>query len=364
MIYSLIRSISISLVQSMPGYSTRNKPFAIIITILLLLNFLILHNIYTRALTTTDTPPYPTYHYFYDGSESREDNFKCINEARRADTERECPELFIIGARKGGTTSLYQYISQHREFRGQGLDKGASAGEIHYFSFFFLRRSWEEYVSRFGERDEHMTGESSVSYLTSCMTPYRLTALCGSNPVIVVLLREPVRRIVSTYVMRYQLLAEKKESLEDFVSEGVRREIVQWKQMLAKNGLEANQLIEDDMLCLFKPAENQINEGLYAMHLNRWFKYFPRENFLIWKSESFRDSPSHYLSLLITRLGLEKLSEDELHEITSVYYNENKYNSTTLMREEDREYLVELYKPFNQQLAAVLGEDYSWEQIT
>ena len=321
----------------MPGYLTRNKPFAIILTILLFLNFIPLYIINTGVLITTDTPPYPTYRYFYANSDTREDEYKYINEARRADTELQCPELFIIGARKGGTTSIYQYISQHRGFRGQGLDKGASAGETHYFSFLFLKRSWEEYTGRFEERDECMTGESSVSYLTSCMTPYRLRALCGSNPVIVVLLREPVRRIVSTYVMRYQLLAE--------------------------SGLKVNQLIEEDMLCLFKPAKNQINEGLYAMHLNRWFKYFPRENFVIWRSESFRANPSHYLSLLITRLGLEELSEDELREITSVYYNENKYNYTALIREEDREYLVELYRPFNQQLTTVLGEDYTWEHI-
>ena len=347
----------------MPGDLTRNKSLAIILTTLLLLNFIPFYIINTRVLTITETLPYPAYRYFYANSDTREDDYKYINEVRSADTERQCPELFIIGARKGGTTSLYQYISQHRGFKGQGLDKETSAGEIHYFSFLFLKRSWEEYMSRFGEREGFMTGESSVSYLTSCMTPYRLRTLCGSNPVIVVLLREPVRRIISTYVMRYQLLADKKESLEDFVSEGVRREIEQWKLMLANSGLKVNQLIEEDMLCLFKPAQNQINEGLYAMHLNRWFKYFPRENFLIWRSESFRDNPSYYLSLLITRLGLVELSKDEMREITNVYYNENKYNYTTLIKEEDREYLVEVYRSFNQQLTAVLGEEYTWEHV-
>ena len=35
-----------------------------------------------------------------------------------------CPQVFIIGARKGGSTSMYQYLSKHPDFKGILLDKG------------------------------------------------------------------------------------------------------------------------------------------------------------------------------------------------------------------------------------------------
>ena len=46
----------------------------------------------------------------------------------------DCPQVFIIGARKGGTTSLYQYLSKHPDFKGILLNRISSAGETSYFS--------------------------------------------------------------------------------------------------------------------------------------------------------------------------------------------------------------------------------------
>ncbi|KAI6657750.1 Tetratricopeptide repeat protein 29-like [Oopsacas minuta] len=308
-----------------------------------------------------DIPPYPNYRYFYKNADNREKECNHIQLQRSSTTERECPDLFIIGARKGGTTSLYQYISQHRGFMGQGLDKNASAGEIHYFSFTFLERSWKDYIDKFSAQRGKKTGESSVSYLTSCMAPYRLRALCGTKPIIVVLLREPVGRMLSTYVMRYHIQANKKESLAEYVNEGVKRDISRWKYLLEEEKILASQLLNQSSFCLFKPARSQIYEGLYSLHLNRWFKYFPRENFLIWRSDEFKDNTSYFLSELIAKLGLQEMNEDELNKITSVYYNSIEYNSTGLARREDMEYLKELYTPFNQQLTDMMAGGYSWQ---
>lgn len=38
--------------------------------------------------------------------------------------------VFVLGARKGGTTSLYSYLAQHPRFEGVRLDQGPRAGEL------------------------------------------------------------------------------------------------------------------------------------------------------------------------------------------------------------------------------------------
>ena len=103
--------------------------------------------------------------------------------------------MFIIGARKGGTTSLYHYLSTHPGF------KKAKNKEIHYFSSRFSKEvGW--YARNFPTKDEcqqAVTGEASVSYLSSCEAPQRLAAftrVLGVDPKIIVLLRNPVRNPV------------------------------------------------------------------------------------------------------------------------------------------------------------------------
>lgn len=103
------------------------------------------------------------------------------------------PSVFIIGARKGGTTSLYHYLSAHPSF------KPARSKEIHFLSSRFSKgTNW--YARHFPVSEDcqasgFVTGEASVSYLSSCEAPQRLSAFCdalGIKPKIVVLLRNPV----------------------------------------------------------------------------------------------------------------------------------------------------------------------------
>ena len=67
--------------------------------------------------------------------------------------------MFIIGARKGGTTSLYHYLSTHPGF------KKAKNKEIHYFSSRFSKEvGW--YARNFPTEDEcqqAVTWEASVA---------------------------------------------------------------------------------------------------------------------------------------------------------------------------------------------------------
>ena len=43
------------------------------------------------------------------------------------------PSFFILGARKGGTTSLFAYLCEHPRVAEHSLDLGPMSGEVGYF---------------------------------------------------------------------------------------------------------------------------------------------------------------------------------------------------------------------------------------
>lgn len=59
---------------------------------------------------------------------------ECLNRCAARNEGTCLPKFLIIGARKAGTTSLYQYLSQHPSAVGFGLDRGATAGELQFFN--------------------------------------------------------------------------------------------------------------------------------------------------------------------------------------------------------------------------------------
>ena len=82
------------------------------------------------------------------------------------------PEFLIIGAQKGGTTSLYEYLVKHPQVRA------ARWKEIHYFDR-FEERGWNWYRSQFpvsARRAGLVTGEATPYYLFHPEIPGRVAA--------------------------------------------------------------------------------------------------------------------------------------------------------------------------------------------
>jgi len=102
------------------------------------------------------------------------------------------PNLFIVGARKCGTTSLYHYLKSHpRVFM-------SAVKEPHYFSSdlgfqLHLYRTLDEYLSLFQKAKPHhaCVGEASTSYFDSKIAAGRIEAMNPKSR-IVIMLRDPV----------------------------------------------------------------------------------------------------------------------------------------------------------------------------
>jgi [heparan sulfate]-glucosamine 3-sulfotransferase 2 len=274
-----------------------------------------------------------------------------------------CPTLFLVGARKGGTSSLYQYVSKHPDFEGTRLDAGPKAGETFYFSKFYNMRSWKSYLSLF-PRGGVMTGDSSVGNLVHNLAPRRLFQACGKQAKVVMLLRDPIKRLESNFLMRSRL-HKVRIGNQTSISTILKMELDQYFQQVLKKTLNVERLPAEwsKLVGLFHPAQNMVYEGLYYVHLMNWLCNFPAENILIINSEKFFENPSKILDIVFQFLGLKRLDSETYQWITSATYNKrsNEIPSYQKLTRTDIMNMLGVYKPFNKVLFDLLQWDsHKW----
>lgn len=121
----------------------------------------------------------------------------------RGDSGRRWPNLFLVGAAKAGTTSLYRELARHPAIYMSPMK------EPHFFSqiepaperkAFFPHVSDEhEYLALFkGATTEEMLGEASTSYLWDQHAAERIKSAVPEARILIIL-RDPVERAYSQY---------------------------------------------------------------------------------------------------------------------------------------------------------------------
>lgn len=274
----------------------------------------------------------------------------------------DCPTLFIVGARKAGTTSLYHYVSKHPDFEGTRLDRGPKSGETFYFSSVYQRKSWNHYLSYFPP-DGVMTGEASVGYLVKCNVPRRIFESCGKQAKIVILLRNPVDRFVSNFLMRVRVGGTRIQNTTALTTVVKTQLDALFAQAFSRKA-DVTKLPRDwkKLLCLFDPANNLVFEGLYYIHLLNWLCNFPAENILILNSEEFYKNTSTILKQVFQFLGLKELDSATQEWITSSVYNRggSRVPNHQKLSAVDRRKLQGVFEPFNMALFKLLR----WSTVT
>lgn len=258
------------------------------------------------------------------------------------------PDFFILGAQKCGTTSLYYYLVKHPSiasawrkelfFFDSNFQKGLSwyRGQFP----FSIRKYYAEHI----RKQDFITGEATPSYLFYPNVPKRVAEIFPQVKLIV-LLRNPVDRAYSHY--RHQVAhGREKLSFEDAIAceeERTRGDVE--KMMTDENYYSYNYTIYSYQA-----------RGVYIDQLQRWFRWFPREQFLIHSSEDLYTNPA-----TIYRQTLEFLNIPDL-EPTKKYavYNKARYTPPSTMDPKLRKRLVEYFEPHNLRLYELLDRDFGW----
>lgn len=248
------------------------------------------------------------------------------------------PYFIIIGAQKGGTSSLFYYLKQHSQLNLPNVK------EIHFFDLNF-NKGIDWYKQQFPQTSLSVkkTGEASPYYLFHPHVPERVFKCCPSVKLIV-MLRNPIDRAYSHYMM------QRKKWIEYLTFEKAFKSESKW---IAK---ETMKLLENPAYqSKIHQKRSYFERGKYYTQIKKWLNYFPANQFLFVKSESFFDEPLQELSKVYSFLNIRYEHPENLSP-----QNVNEYKA---MSPKMRSLLSVYYKQDIEKLSELLGDKYSWDII-
>ena len=186
-------------------------------------------------------------------------------------------DFFIVGAPKAGTTSLYHYLEEHPEI------EMSSQKEPDYFSDIPLQKqgmyygknrinTLDKYESLFAQKEGVIYGEGSVSYLFYENVAEDIKKY-NPNAKIIIMLRNPIDRAFSHYLMDYRL-GLVSDSFEDIIN----------KKSKYKNAH------------LFYQQYIEVSE--YAKQIQRYCNVFSTDNLLLIDYEDFKEDVAGTVGLV------------------------------------------------------------------
>ncbi|NEP43496.1 MAG: sulfotransferase family 2 domain-containing protein, partial [Okeania sp. SIO2H7] len=237
------------------------------------------------------------------------------------------PDFLVIGTAKGGTTSLYSYLSEHPQILP------AIKKEVRFWSRYFSKEiDWYlAHFPRIPEKANFLTGEATPSYLNTREVPTRLFDRFPKIKLIAIL-RNPVSRTVSNYNHEVRLNQEYR-SFEKVITTQIE------KFMSDRNP--------------WNDTSSYITHGLYVEFLKHWMSIFPREQFLILKSEDFYIDPAATMKEVFNFLELPDYKLKNYKKLNSGSYDD--------ISESLRRKLSDFFRPYNQELEDYLGMTFNWE---
>lgn len=253
---------------------------------------------------------------------------------------RSLPDFLIIGTQRGGTSSLFRYLSKHpqvsrplrkeTEYFAGRYDRGASWYRAH-FPFESLKR-----VRR------RLTFEATPDYMLDPRAARRASQQVP-NARIVALLRDPVERAVSHY---HHMVRLGFESLDfpDAIAAEDNRCAEGWSQLLDDSITRSTDVLRFSYR----------RRGLYADQLDRWISQFGRDNVLVVISENFFAAPADELLEIERFVGLDPWSPGRFPNYSLTGKAEDGVDPRVIAS------LTEYFRPHNDRLRELLSSDPGW----
>ena len=237
--------------------------------------------------------------------------------------------FIVAGAQKGGTSALDAYLREHPELCLP------QRKELHFFDtdrhFIAEPVDYGRYHAAFAPGpSQRLLGEVTPAYL---YWPTAAERIARYNPAmkLIAVLRNPITRAFSHWNMSRQ-----KE-----------REPLPFLQALEAEPERARRL----PLELAKRF-TYVDRGLYAQQLKRLWRYFPREQTIVFKSEELLATPAAVLVRVADFLDIAPFAP-----VTDKTVHAREYDAT--MTAEEKRYLLNVFEPEIHELERMLGWDCS-----
>ena len=276
---------------------------------------------------------------------------------------RMLPSFLILGGSRSGNTSLFAHLIEHPNIMPGSL-------KAFFFFQYFTNNKTSFYRSQFPiKRKNLITCDSTSSYFVHPLIPARVHKLLPSAKLIVIL-RNPVERAYSEFHYTVALGLELTENFEDVIKSELKRiEIGNKKPELKIENTNYNHF-----------AFSHLRDGLYAQHLERWLKFFSKEQLLVLHTKDlytnldqtlsetfeFLNLPKYQIENRIEKNKIDKIRPLAGHE-QNVYKNIDSKTRTLFnvqnypeMKPETKKFLQDFFRPHNEKLFKMIGKRFDW----
>ncbi len=262
------------------------------------------------------------------------------------------PDFLVVGTKRGGTTSMFNYLLAHPQvlplFPPPEKRKGAYFFDVNVTQ----GRSESWYRSHFPSvaartvRDRmagasHIVGEATPYYLYHPHAPRRAQAMLP-NAKIVMLLRNPVDRAYSHWKERSRQGVEYLD-FEDAIA--------------AEAGRLAGEIERLEAVPSYYSFAHQhysyVDQGRYSAGVRRWLEAYDSSQVLILRSEDFYAEPAKTLARTQEFLGIDTFDPGG--------YKKWNFHQAPEMNPDQLSRLADLVRDDVAELEALLHRDFQWD---
>jgi len=259
---------------------------------------------------------------------------------------RPLPDYLIIGAKKGGTSSLTNWLIQHPDHLRM-FPSFQPLKSAHFFDINF-NEGVDWYRGHFPTerfRSRHpgaVVGEASPYYMFHPAAAERAMSVVPDAKVIAVL-RNPVSRAYSNYWDRVSAGTERLPTFEAALEAEPAR----------MDSVDRDRLRSDPAYYSFAHDQfTYLARGRYLEHLQVWLDTYPAEQVMVLRAEDMYADPAAEFARVQRFLGLRECPGVDLKT-----YNER---SKPPIDPKTKSRLAEYYRPYNEALYERLGRDLGW----
>lgn len=264
---------------------------------------------------------------------------------------RDLPDYLIIGAKRGGSTSLWKNLRAHPQVMSM-FPEAENLKSPHYFDIHFDRseRWYRSYFPTRAARQRHQRERGSGAAYVGDASPYYLFHPLAAERAlrvvphakVVVALRHPVDRAWSHYHER------RKEGTEPLgFEEALAAEDGRLAGEIARMTADPSYYSEVHDFCSYRAR------GRYLEQLQPWLDRFG-DQVMVLRSESFYEHPHEQLREVFDFLGLDRnvalAGTDHMNRLPA-----------SSMSQATRADLSDYYRPHVKQLEAALGRSFGWD---